>query len=126
MVGPTASDGPLFVAVSTTLPDVPGVIVGDDTDRTTSAERAATVAVVGDTVLLAVDGSVVVVDADAEPPEIAPGARDATTDTGMVAVLVAPTARSPLTVQVTVPEASVQPDGSVAPEAGTTRPAGSV
>ena len=125
-MGPTASDGPLFVAVSTTAPDVPGVIVGDDTVRTTSAERAATVAVVGATVLLPVDGSVVVVDADAEPPEMEPGARDATTETGMVAVLVAPTARSPLTVQVTVPEASVQPDGSVAPEAGTTRPAGGV
>ena len=126
MVGPTASDGPLFVAVSTTLPDVPGVIVGDDTDRTTSAERAATVAVVGDTVLLPVDGSVVVVDADAEPPEMAPGAREEATATGIATLLVAPTARSPLTVQVTVPEASVQPDGNVAPEAGTTRPAGGV
>ena len=122
MAGPTASDGPLFVAVSTTLPDVPGVIVGDDTDRTTSAERAATVAVVGDTVLLPVDGSLVVVDADADPPEIAPGARDATTDTGMVAVLVAPTARSPLTVHVAVPDESVQPDGNVPSE----RPAGGV
>ena len=118
MVGPTASDGPLSVAVMVTVPDVPGVIVGDDTVVTTSALRVPTVRLVGETVLLAVDGSFVVVVAEAEPPLIAPGACDAASDTGIATEVDAPEARSPATVQVTVapapdPDGTVQPDGSV-------------
>ena len=121
VVGPTAVDGPLFVAVSVTAPDVPGVIVGDDTVVTTSAERAPTVTVVGDAVLLADDGSVVAVDTVADPPLIVPGAVVAGTETGMFTVAVAPLASVPAMVQVIV-VVPLQPDGSVptVTPAGTT------
>ena len=118
MVGPAASDGPLFVALSTMLPEVPGVIVGVVTVSVTSARAVSTTTVVGLTVLLPVAGSVVVVEADAEPPDTGPGAAAAGTETAMAIELEAPTATSPATVQVTVPPApdpdgTVQPDGSV-------------
>ena len=121
VVGPTASDGPLFVAMSVTVPDVPGVIVGVDAVSTTSALRAPAVTVVGATVLFAVAGSVVAVDTEAEPPVSAPGAVDALSDTGIAMLVDAPLASVPAAVQVTVPEASVQPDGnapSVTPDGG--------
>ena len=113
MVGPAASDDPPFVAVSVTVPDVPGVIVGDVIAMATSAERAPAVTVVEDTELFAGTGSVVVVDTDAEPPVIAPGAVEAPSDTGIDTLVDAPFASEKATVQVTVPEASEQPDGSV-------------
>ena len=113
MIGPTASDGPLLVAVTTTVPDVPGVMVGVDTVATMSALRAPTVTVVGVTVLLAVAGSVEVVLADAEPPDTVPGVAEAGIDTGRLTDVVPVAATLPATVQVTVPEAIVQPDGSV-------------
>ena len=117
VVGPTADDGPLFVAVSVTMPDEPGVIVGDDTATATSAERAPAVTVVGATVLLAVDGSLVAVVADAEPPVTAPGAVAEGTATGMATLVDAPLVSGPATVHVTVPLASAQPDGNVPPSA---------
>ncbi len=126
VVGPTASEGPPFVAVNVTAPDVPGVIVGDPTAMATSAERAPAVTVVDASELLALAGSDVGVDTEADPPVIAPGAIDATSDTGMATLVDAPLARPPLTVHVTVPEVSVQPDGNVPPEAGTVTPAGGV
>ena len=126
VVGPAASDGPSFVAVTTTVPEVPGVIVGDDTDTATSADGVPTTTEVGATVLFVVDGSVVVVEAEAEPPEIVPGEADAGTDTGTGTDARAPLARLPATVHVTVPEAKVQPDGNVPPEAGTVTPDGGV
>ena len=113
MVGPAASDGPALVALSVTVPDVPGVIVGLETARATSAERGPAVTVVGVTELLALAGSVDAVATEAEPPVIAPGAVDAASETGMATLVDAPLASVPATVQVTVPEASVQPDGSV-------------
>ena len=122
MVGPTASDGPSFDAVRTTVPDVPGVIVGVDTVMATSALRAPAVTVVEATELLAVAGSVVAVETEAEPPVSAPGAVDAARETGMATLVVVPLASGPAIVQVTVPEASVQPDGS----APSTTPAGGV
>ena len=112
VVGPIATDGPLFVAVRATTPEVPGVRVGEETASTTSAERAPAVTDDGAT-LLAVDGSVVVVDAAAVPPASVPGAWAAASETGIETVVDAPLARLPLTVQVTVPLASVQPDGNV-------------
>jgi phage tail protein X len=111
--GVAASDGPLFVAVNVTLPDVPGVIVGVDAARATSADGVPTTIVVGATVLFAGVGSVVVVDADADPLLIVPGAVAGGIATGTVTVLDAPTARLPATVQVTVPDPSTQPAGSV-------------
>jgi hypothetical protein len=114
-------EGPLFVAVNVTVPDVPGVIVGDDTDTAMSAERAPAVTVVDET-LSAVAGSVVVVEAATEPPEIVAGACAEASDTGIATDEVAPTARSPLIVQGTVPLASVQPGGS----APAVTPAGGV
>ena len=126
VVGPTASDGPLFVAVSTTVPDVPGVIVGEVTATATSAERAPAVTVVGETELSAGVGSVLAVAAAADPPVSTPGAAEDASDTGIDTLVDEALARLLATVQVTVPEASVQPDGSVAPEAGTVTPAGGV
>ena len=122
MSGVAASDGPLFVAVSTTEPGVPGVIVGDETVRATSAFGVPTTTEVGLTVLFADDGSVVVVLAEAEPPVSVPGAVAAGIETGIVIDVVAPAETLPATVQVTVPLASVQPDGSVP----STTPAGGV
>ena len=113
VVGPTASDGPVFVAVNVTVPEVPGVIVGEVTVMATSADRAPAVTVVGATELLAMVGSLVGVATDAEPPLIVPGTVDAASDTGMATLTDAPLARPPLTVQVTVPDASVQPLGNV-------------
>ena len=119
MVGPAASDGPLFVALSTTLPEVPGVIVGVVTVSVTSARAVSTTTVVGLTLLLPVAGSVVVVEEDdADPPDTGPEAAEAGTKTAMVIELEAPLATSPATVQVTVPlapdpDGTVQPDGSV-------------
>ena len=121
VVGPAASDGPPFVALSVTVADVPGVIVGLETARATSAERGPAVTVVEATELFAVAGSVVVVPTEAEPPEITPAVADAETETGMATLVDAPLERLPATVQVTVPEASVQPDGnvpSVTPDGG--------
>ena len=113
VVGPTASDGPPFVAVNVTVPEVPGVIVGEVTAIATSAERAPAVTVVVATELFAAAGSVVVVATDAEPPVSAPGAVEAASETGMATLVDAPLASAPATVQVTVPEASAQPDGRV-------------
>ena len=113
VVGPTASDGPPFVAVIVTVPDWPGVIVGEVIAMATSAERAPAVTVVGVTELLADAGSVVGVDTEAEPPLSAPGSVEATSETGIATLVDAPLARPPLTVQVTVPDASVQPLGNV-------------
>ena len=113
VIGPTASDGPSFVAVTTTVPEVPGVIVGVDTVATMSALRAPTVTVVGVTVLLAVAGSVEAVLADADPPDTVPGEAEAGIDTGRLTDVVPVAATLPATVQVTVPDAIVQPDGSV-------------
>ena len=125
VVGPIATDGPLFVAVRATAPEVPGVRAGEETASRTSAERAPAVTDDGAT-LLAVDGSVVVVDAAAVPPASVPGAWAAASETGIETVVDAPLARLPLTVQVTVPEDDVQPDGNVPPEAGTVTPDGGV
>ena len=119
--GPAALLGPLSVTVSVTVPDVPGVIVGDVIVRARSALAGPTVTVVGDTVLLAVDGSVVVVDAEAEPPVSGPLVAPAAIETGMATDVLVPTLRSPDTVHVTVPLASVQPNGrvpSVTPDGG--------
>ena len=113
VVGPSASDGPPLVAVNVTVPNVPGVIVGDVIAIATSAERGPAVTVVGEIVLFAVAGSVDVVATDAEPPVSAPGTVEAASDTGIATLIDAPLANVPATVQVTVPEASVQPDGSV-------------
>ena len=121
VTGPTASDGPLFVAVRVTVPEVPGVIVGEVMARATSALRAPAVTVVGETVLFAVLGSVEALEVVAEPPVIAPGAVDAVSDTGIATLVDAPLVRPAAVVQVIVPEVSVQPDGSVptvTPEGG--------
>ena len=126
VVGPAASLGPPFVAVKVTVPEVPGVIVGDVIVRETSAERGPAVTVVDATELFAVAGSEVVVAADTEPPVSEPGAVEAASETGIATLVVAPLASPPLTVQVTVPEASVQPGGRVPPEAGTVTPDGGV
>jgi hypothetical protein len=112
VVGPTAVDGPLSVAVNVTVPDKPGVTVGDDTLTTTSALRGPAVNVVGDTVLFDVDGSVDTVDTDAEPPEIAPGTCAAPNNTGIDTDVDAPLANEPATVHVTVPDTSEQPLGN--------------
>ena len=124
--GPAAFDGPLFVAVRVTVPDVPGVIVGDVIVRARSALPGPTVTVVGDTVLSAVAGSVEAVATVAEPPVSAPAGVDAASDTGIDTLVDEALARLPATVQVTVPEASVHPLGSVPPEAGTVTPDGGV
>ena len=103
------------------MPDVPGVIVGVDTVATMSARRALTVTKVGAAMLSAVAGSVVVVDAAANPPLSVPGAADEATATGIDTLVDEPLARLPATAQVTVPEASVQPEGSaptVTPDGG--------
>ncbi len=113
VVGPAASDVPPFVAINVTMPAVPGVIVGDVMAMATSAERDPAVTVVGATVLFAVAGSVVVVATDAEPPVIAPGGVDAASETGIDTEVDEALASVPATVQVMVPEASVQPDGNV-------------
>ncbi len=121
VVGPAASDGPPFVAVNVTVPEVPGVIVGDVTAMATSAERTPAVTVVEATELFAVAGSVDAVETEAEPPVIAPGDVDAESETGTATLVDAPLASVPPTVQVTVPEASVHPDGnvpSVTPDGG--------
>ena len=122
VVGPTASDGPSFEAVRTTVPDVPGVIVGDDTVVTTSADGVAAVTVVGATVLSPGAGSVLPVATEAEPPVSGPAGVDDGTETGIETERVRPLARRPEIVQVTVPEANVQPDGS----GPTVTPAGGV
>ena len=122
VVDPMAIDGPSFDAVRTTVPDVPGVIVGLVMETATSAERAPAVTLVGETVLSAGVGSVLAVAAVAEPPVSAPGAVDEASDTGIDTLVDEALARLPATVQVTVPEASVQPDGNVA----TVTPAGGV
>ena len=126
MSGVAASDGPLFVAVTTTTPEVPGVIVGDETVRATSAFGVPTTTEVGLTVLFADDGSVVVVVAEAEPPVRVPGDVAGGIETGIVTDVATPAEMLPVTVQVTVPEASVHPLGSVPPEAGTVTPDGGV
>ena len=113
VVGPAASEGPLFVAVNVTEPEVPGVIVGDDTARATSALRAPAVTVVVATVLFASAGSVEAVATEAYPPLSAPGAVEAASATGIDTVLEPPTASVPATVQVTVPADTVQPAGNV-------------
>jgi hypothetical protein len=113
VVGPTAVDGPWFVAVSVIEPAVPGVIVGEDAVTATSALRAPAITVVGATVLFAVDGSVVTVATVAEPPVIAPGVVAAASDRGIDTEVEPPFTMSPLTVHVTVPLASVQPAGNV-------------
>jgi hypothetical protein len=72
--------------------------------------------------LFAAAGSVVVGVAEAEPPVMAPGAWAAVRAIGSVTDVEAPRARSPLTTQVTAPDASVQPAGDVP----TVTPAGGV
>ncbi len=124
--GPAASLGPAFVTESDTAPEVPGVIVGDVIAKARSALAGPTVTVVGDTVLLPVAGSVVVVFAAAEPPVRGPLAEPAAIETGIATGVLAPTLRSPDTKQVTVPlapdpDGTVQPDGrvpSVTPDGG--------
>ena len=113
VVGPAASDDPPLVAVSVTVPEVPGVIVGDEMAMATSAERAPAVTVVAATELFAGTGSVVAVATDAEPPVIVPGAVDAASETGIDTLVDEALARLPAIVHVTVPEASAQPDGNV-------------
>ena len=127
VVGPTASDGPSFVAVNVTVPVVPGAIVGRDTVATTSAERAPVVTVVGATVSLAGVGSLVVVEAEAEPPVIVPGTVDGERATRMATDDDDATARSPDTTQVTTPAPdTVQVAGSEPPAVSTVTPAGGV
>ena len=113
VVGPTASDGPSFIAVRVTVPDVPGVIVGVEAVSATSALRAPAVTVVEATELLALAGSAVAVATEAEPPVSAPGAVDAASETGMATLVDEPFASVPATAQVTVALARVQPDGRV-------------
>ena len=113
MVGPTASDGPALAAVTVTVPVVPGVIDGVVADTDTSALRAPAVTVVEAIELFAVAGSAVGFDTEAEPPVIEPGAVEAASETGIDTLVVAPFANAAATVQVTVPDASVQPAGSV-------------
>ena len=72
MTGPVASDGPRFVAVSVTVPVVPGVIVGVVTARARSATGAATTMLVGVTVLSAGDGSAEADVTDTGPPVSVP------------------------------------------------------
>jgi hypothetical protein len=111
VVGPTPSDAPLFVAVTVTVPVEPGTIDGVVTDTATSALRAPAVTVEL-AVLLAGVGSVVALATAAVPPVSEPGAVEAASDTGIDTLAEAPLARVPATVHVTVPDASVQPDGS--------------
>ena len=122
VVGPAASDDPPLVAVSVTVPEVPGVIVGEEAAMATSAERAPAVTVVEATELFAGTGSVVVVATEAEPPAIVPGAVEAESETGSETLVDEALTSEPAIVQVTVPEASVQPDGNVP----STMPAGGV
>ena len=95
------------------MPEVPGVIVGDDTVVTTSARRVPEVKLVGETLLFSVAWSLVVVVAEPEPPVTVPGACEAASETVIATELDEPEATSPAIVQVTVPEVLVQPDGSV-------------
>ena len=74
-------------------------------------------------VLLALFGSAVVVAAVAEPPVSVPAVADDGTDNVSTTDVLAPDKRMPATVQVTVPEVRVQPDGS---GATTVEPLGGV
>ena len=121
VIGPAASEGPLSVAVSVTVPDVPAAIEGEVTAKARSATRAPAVTVVGVTVLSAGAGSAEPVDTEAEPPVSAPGAVDDGIDTGIVTVRVAPLASVAAEVQVIV-DVPEQPAGSVP----TTTPEGGV
>ena len=114
VVGPAASDGPAFVAVRVTVPDWPGVIVGEVMVRPTLALPAAVVSgAVAE--LLPLAGSVAVeVDTVTLPPaSVLDGVALAATTTGIDSVVDAPDASDDEMLQVTVPEASVQPAGSV-------------
>ena len=102
----------MFTAVSRTVPVVPGVMLGVETRSERSAERAPAMIDVGATVLSAVAGSVDAVVAEAEPPKMVPVADDGI-ETGMATEVDDALARLPVTVQVTVPDVSVQPLGSV-------------
>ena len=111
VIGPAASEGPEFVAVTDTAPEAPGVIVG----VVMASARLAAVAfltTLAEVVLLALFGSAVVVAAVAEPPVSVPAMADDGTATVSTTEVLAPEARFPATVQVTVPDAWVQPDGS--------------
>ena len=110
---PATSDGPLFVAVRVTTPEVPGVIVGVDTDTATSARGAVATTESGVMVLFAVAGSALVDVTEAEPPVMLPAAWSAGTARMRTVDVVDPLATSPATVQVTVPLVSVQPFGRV-------------
>ena len=112
MTGPAASDGPWFVAVSTTAPLVPGTMVGVETLSARSA-RAGPATTVADAVLSAGDGSLEVVVADALPPAIGPGGVEDASLTGSVTVTAAPSATGPATTHVTLVPVPLQPFGSV-------------
>ena len=122
MIGPAASEGPEFVAVTDTAPEAPGVIVGVVT-LTARFAAAAFLTTLAEVVLLALFGSAVVVAAVAEPPVSVPAAADDGTDTVSTTEVLATDKRLPATVQVTVPAATVQPDGS---GATTVEPLGGV
>ena len=125
VVGPAASDGPLFVVVSVTVPDWPGVIVGEEVVSTTSALRGPAVSVVGDTELFVALGSAVAPETEVDPPLTVPGAAEAARSTGSVTVVLALEAIGPAIVQVIGPDAvPLHPDGSE--PTTTVSPAGGV
>jgi hypothetical protein len=108
VIGPVASDGPLFVAVRVTVPVVPGVNDGVLAVRTRSDEPAA-LSTEDAAVLFAGVGSAVIADVTpAEPPvAVVSGAALDASLTGMLSVAEAPLASGPAMVQLSGPVGAV-------------------
>jgi hypothetical protein len=114
VIGPAASDTPLFVATICAVPVVPGAIVGTSIVMARSAAPGPVVTVDG-VALFDVTGSGVGDVLDALPPArvVLTGA-SLGTDSGISTVAGTPTAIGPGSVQVIGPLGSgpVHPDGS--------------
>jgi hypothetical protein len=115
LIGPIASEGPPFVTFKVAVPMVPGVIgdVNDEVDRSAWPGPAATDAA---TVLFSDVGSLVALDATADPPVyVELGVAFAGMLTGTATVAFAPLTIGPGCVQVIGPAGivPVQPTGRV-------------
>lgn len=112
MIGPAASDGPLFVTVTVAMPEVPGVSDGDEPVTARSALAGPTTTDDG-AELLVDDGSATGALTDTDPPaRVAPGTLFAGSEIGTRTTVLPPFTRGPLTTHVIGPlSAPVQPEG---------------
>lgn len=114
VIGPAASDGPLFVTATVAMPEVPGVSDGDEPVTARSALAGPTSSDDGAELLMD-DGSTAGALTDTDPPaRVAPGTLLAGSEIGTRITWLPPFTTGPLMTHVIGPtSAPVQPEGKL-------------